>query len=729
MIAPAAIITAVDRNGTPLARASAHSGSTSYPADANGRIVITTAPIHLRVLIEAPGCASQAVTLAGGTQRVTLDCAPPLIGSVSVATGSLESRHELPYATSLLDQSQISASTAATSDALLGALPGFDRDRSNSAFSNYGLNWVSFAGAGVDRGLVLANEIPAQDGFGGQMDWALYPPLDITRAELFRGAGSALYGGGAIGGVLNLTTTGPNSDWQAPPSGAFVTSGGSHGEGTLYGQLAVPLAPKLTASFASSTYQLSYFDLPPQYSAYNATDALAQETMASFGLRYAASPGSIFQYEYRAAWDYQFEGRPNYDFWRRVAQNAFRYIHPGDRSSVSAYYFFRNNFIDNSADKFPTDPGQLLYTQYVPSTDDGIGANWTIDSDDSTFQMRADSLFVRGVSNQYFPNNVLQVAGSGQQTLSGLSLQETLRLIRPPGWERSRLQLVAGARLDSGSFFNGQTYGKSPAGGYGYAPTPTWTDRAISPRGALRYDLTKNLAVRVSSGSGILYPYLNELLRGYVISGISFLPNPNLVPERSTSTVSGLDWTNGSAGLSYDFTQTYVSDAIMFITTSPTTQQYQNVAHTQTDGSTLTYTQGLGGCTRLSLSGTDQYARVTSAASDVAILGKRLEYIPEAYATLAVDGAIGRVGTGLSVSYSGQTYADDLNTEPLGTAVTVGAQVAIPLAAGAQLVLEGSNLTDARYLSSIDRFAPPSVVSLGLRVPLQPPSSTPARCP
>ncbi len=728
LISPAAIIVTADREGRPVGQATVRIGSKTYQTDVRGRIVIPNAPAHLEIVIEAPNCTPLHLTLTPTTQRVTLDCTPPLIGSVSVATGSLESRHQLPYATSLLDRAQIAASSAGTSDALLGTLPGFDRDRSNSAFTNYGLNWVSFAGAGVDRGYVLADGIPAQDGFGGQLDWAQYPPPNITRAELFRGAGSALYGSGAVGGVLALTTFGPNSDWQAPSSGSFLVTGGSHAEGTLYGAVATPLAPKLTASFASGLYRLSYFDLPSNYTAFNASDAQAQESMASVRLRYNASPGSIFEYSYRGAWDYQFEGRPNYDFWRRVVQNDFGYLHPGDRSSVSLNYFATNSLITNQADQFPKNPGVPLYTQYVPSVTDGLGANWTIDSDDSTFAMRADGLFVRGVSDQYFPTNVLQVSGSGQQDLGGVAVQETLRFARAGQTRQPRLQLVAGARLDTGSFFNGSAYGKNASGVYMTTPTPSWTDRAVSPRAALRYDLTKQLAFRVSDGSGIRYPYLNELLRGYVIGPVTYLPNPNLVPERSTSLVSGLDWINGRSGLSYDFTQTFVSDAIMFITLNSTTQQRQNIADTQTDGSTFTYSQALGGCTRLSLSGTDQYARVTAAGSDVAILGKRLQYIPEAYASLAVDGAIGRVATGLSVSYVGQTYANDLNSEPLGTAVVVGATIAIPLAQGAQLLVEGSNIGDARYLSSIDRLAPPSVISLGIRAPLEPPGSHPSPC-
>jgi iron complex outermembrane recepter protein len=639
--------------------------------------------------------------------------APPVIGRVRVATGSLESRHELPYATSLIDAAQIVVSSAATGDALLSSLPGFDRNRSNSAFSNYGLDRVSFGGAGNDRGLVLVDGFPAHDGFGGQVDWALYPTLDLTRAELLRGAGSALYGSGAIGGVLSLTSFAPSTDWLAPAQAAVESIGGSHGDATAYAQIATPIAPKLTASFSSGLYRLSYFDLPPEDTSYNATDAIAQESMASLRLRYDASPGSIFEYGYRAAWDYQYEGRPNYDFWRRMIQNGFTYEHPGDRSSVTAGYFVRNSFVTNRADQFPTDPGALLYTQYVPEVDDGVGVNWTIDGGDTTFQMRGDGRFVRGVSDQYYPDNMLQVSGSGQQDLGGLAVQETLRL--------NRFEFVAGARADSGSFFNGSTYGKNSSGTYVTTSTPQWTDRAISPRAALRYDLTKNLAFRVSEGTGIRYPYLNELLRGYVIDGVTYAPNPNLVPERSSSLVTGLDWTNGRSQVTYDFTQTFVNDAIMFITIDSTLEKRENVAHTQTDGNTISYTRQLGGCTRITASGTGQYARVTNAGPETALVGKQLEYIPSALASLGIDGAIGQVAAGFTATYSGQTYADDLNTEPLGTAVVLGANFAIPLARGAQLIVQGSNLTGAHYLSSIDRFAPPAVVAVGVRVPLQPP--------
>ncbi|MBC5825327.1 MAG: Plug domain-containing protein [Candidatus Eremiobacteraeota bacterium] len=110
---------------------------------------------------------------------------------------------------SYLDVRAVRSSAAATTDALLRGLAGVDRTRSNSDFTNYGQLRASFGGAGADRGLVLVDGIPAQDAFGGQIDWAAYPVREIERAELLRGAGSALYGAGAAAGVLELTTFGP----------------------------------------------------------------------------------------------------------------------------------------------------------------------------------------------------------------------------------------------------------------------------------------------------------------------------------------------------------------------------------------------------------------------------------------------------------------------------------------------------------------------------------------
>ena len=608
----------------------------------------------------------------------------PVIATVRVATGSAEALHRLPLPASVLDATAIASSSAATADGLLRELPGFDRNRSNSMFTNYGQLRVSFAGAGNDRGVVLADGIPAQDGFGGQIDWAEYQPMDLVRAELLRGPGSALYGSGAIGGVLALTTFGPNI---APRNGAdgFVQfSAGTHAFAQNYARIDETVSPKFAISASGYTGQLQYDDLAPGYQTGHDNEAQAQDSMGSFAIRYAPSSQTSIEYAYRGAWDYQQEGRPNYDFWRRLSQHLVHIAHANAHSSISTAVYQRSAFVTNRADEYPKDPGTLLYTQYVPTHEDGLDTTWTIDNSGSTFEARADGRFVDGTSQQYNGRGLRTTNVDGTQNSGGLAMQETLR------W--TRFEFVAGARGDT------------------IATSPTGVARAISPRAALRYDISKQLAFRASGGGGFRAPYLNELLRGYVIGPITYKPNANLVPERSSSLSSGLDWSNGRSELSADFTHAFVNDAIDFCTVSPTVQVRCNFTHTRTDGTTLVYSRRTSNCGRLSLSGTQQYARITDGTA--AEIGKQLPYVPKASVTGGYDELLGAVQTGVTLTYSGVTYADDLNEEPLGVAVTLGLHARIPLRDDASVIVNASNLTNARYLSSIDRYAPPQVISV-----------------
>lgn len=674
-------LTIVDESGTAVSNANvvffdAAGDRDAEHTDGAGHVAAHSGFEPLRVRISAHGYRTLTIVLTPSLARIEMHRVLPVIANVSVATGSPQSLHRLPVAATVLDRASIAANASTTTDGLLRALPGFDRNRSNSAFTNYGQLRVSFAGAGNDRGLVLVDGIPAQDGFGGQIDWLAYPPQTLSRAELLLGAGSALYGAGAVGGVLALDMAAPNSNASAAADGSIDLSAGSHALSSATISIRTPLGPRLTAAFSSHLQYMQYFDLPPHYRSANSSIARSQSSMAAARFRYAASKSSIFEFGALGAWDSQDEGRPNYEFSRRLVQQDLRYLHPTAQSLTTVSYYGRSAFVTNIADQFPAKPGVLRYTQYVPSTESGVLLSWLVGNQRATFEARADERWVRGLS--------------GRQRLGGLALQETI--------QNKRWEIVAGARADAVTFSR--------------------TDNAVSPRLAARYDLSPELAIRASHGSGFRAPFLNELVRGYFIGNVDFEPNPLLVPERSQTTSAGFDWYERTRRISADVFDTRVNDAIAFRTIDATHQMRSNLEHAQTDGATLTLTQALGGCSRVSVSATRQNARVTGDVP--AVTGKRLAYVPDASGTLAVDGAIGRIAAGMTLSYLGQTYADDLNTQPLGTAVLLGARIRIPLNARAALTISADNLTDAHYLSSIDRFGPPSTISAGLSAPLGP---------
>lgn len=632
----------------------------------------------------------------------------PVISTVRVATGSAQTLHALPVAASVLDSASIASSSSYTSDALLRNLRGFDRTRSNSLFTNYGQLRVSFAGAGNDRGLVLADGIPAQDGFGGQVDWAAYPASDVQRAELLLGAGSALYGAGAVGGVLDMQTYGPPAQ-PLLPSGTFSVSAGNNAYFEQWMNASATVAPRLSAAVALEQQRLQYFALPPSNQSANSGISQAAASMSALRLRYAMNSQDTLEFGQRGAWDDQNEGRSNYIFWRRQSQTDLRYTHAAPQSLVQATLYSRNTFLVNSADQFPANPGLLRYVQYVPTNESGASLRWVTGGARSTLEVVADARHVGGQSAQYGSGAALQNEGSGLQSLGGFAAQET--------WQIPRFEFVAGARFDEVRSYGEQLLSVSK--GMQSVNTPAdRTDEAISPRIAVRYDLTPAVAIRASSGSGLRAPFLNELVRGFFIGSMSFQPNPSLVPERSHTSSAGIDILGGRSHLSLDAFDTAVNDAIMFRTIDPAHEVRSNVARTHTNAYMLSFTQSLGPCSRLSAWVTTQNARVE--AGDPAIVGKRLQYVPQESASLDYAGRIGQIGAGLTVSYAGQTYADDLNTQPLGSAVLVGARARIPLADGAAVDIRADNLTNARYLSSIDRYGPPALISIGITLPIGP---------
>lgn len=72
------------------------------------------------------------------------------------------------------------------------------------------LTSVSMRGlTGQSRTLVLLNGVPVNEGYSGSVYWSALGIDNVERIEITRGGGSALYGGNAMGGVINIITTKP----------------------------------------------------------------------------------------------------------------------------------------------------------------------------------------------------------------------------------------------------------------------------------------------------------------------------------------------------------------------------------------------------------------------------------------------------------------------------------------------------------------------------------------
>jgi len=62
---------------------------------------------------------------------------------------------------------------------------------------------------------ILKDGMPLYDGFSGGFGILSIPPLDLKQVELIKGSASTLYGGGAIGGLVNIISRKPTTKQEA----------------------------------------------------------------------------------------------------------------------------------------------------------------------------------------------------------------------------------------------------------------------------------------------------------------------------------------------------------------------------------------------------------------------------------------------------------------------------------------------------------------------------------
>ena len=128
---------------------------------------------------------------------------------VSIATGSTQPIAKAPAVASVITASQIRAMGARNIDQVLETVPGLHLTRSPLYNSMY-----IFRGVNADfnpQVLMLINGIPITNLFQGDRNlvWTGIPVESISRIEVIRGPGSALYGADAFAGVINIVTKTP----------------------------------------------------------------------------------------------------------------------------------------------------------------------------------------------------------------------------------------------------------------------------------------------------------------------------------------------------------------------------------------------------------------------------------------------------------------------------------------------------------------------------------------
>lgn len=121
---------------------------------------------------------------------------------VVTASRREQSLREVPVSVSTVTSKMIADRLSVTLDDALRYVPGV----------NMMVDQVNIRGStGYSRGvgsrvLILIDGLPYITGDTGEINWETFPMFQIDRIEVVKGAGSALYGSSALGGVINVIT-------------------------------------------------------------------------------------------------------------------------------------------------------------------------------------------------------------------------------------------------------------------------------------------------------------------------------------------------------------------------------------------------------------------------------------------------------------------------------------------------------------------------------------------
>lgn len=118
---------------------------------------------------------------------------------VVTATKTAESLEKVPASVSVVTAKDIEDHNYSSTAQALGQLPGIYL----SPVADGGISMRGFVSADI---LVMVDGQPVNNGWNGSVDWGMIPVQNIERIEVVRGAASSLYGGRAVGGVIQITT-------------------------------------------------------------------------------------------------------------------------------------------------------------------------------------------------------------------------------------------------------------------------------------------------------------------------------------------------------------------------------------------------------------------------------------------------------------------------------------------------------------------------------------------
>jgi outer membrane receptor protein involved in Fe transport len=630
----------------------------------------------------------------------------------------------------VLNQQDLATSGGLTLDDALGDIPGFMLYRRNGSLTanptSLGVSLRGVGTSGASRALVISDGIPLTDPFGGWVYWDRVPTTSVGAVEVVEGGVSDLYGGDALGGVINVIPVHPNNS-----SLSLVTFYGDEQtpDASLTGSLR--RGPWMAIVSSEGFYTDGYVAVLPPLQGSVDTPVASEHFDGQFTLqRRLSEPGRVFArgsiFE-----DARKNGTPLQNNDTRLRQIA---VGADWQSAAAGALTFRAyggpEDYDQSFSSVAANQNSETITdrQRVPSYQAGFSTQWTRTADaHQTLAAGFDGQEVRGASNElmYASGNISSAVGAGgRQRLWGFYGEDIVRM-------NTRWLITGGMRVDGWRNYDALSVTRplSSAGPLQVTNFVARSEQAFSPRLSTVFRVQGNLAIRASIYRAFRPPTLNELYRNFRQGNTLTLANSGLTAEQLTGAETGASYSAWHERLSVRGTLFWsdVSDPIANVTLSTTssltTQQRQNLGETRSRGAEFDAEARL--TNTVTLSGGWQYvdATVTRFSANTQLVGLLVPHVPRHNVSFqARYSRPHQVTVALQGSFVGSTFDNDQNTLLLNRYFLLDALASRPLGHGMEVFVAGENLTDQRYDVARTPFltnGPPILFRAGFRLTIR----------
>jgi len=679
-VVPGAMI--VVRSGTGVERQTTSGPDGRFAIDAPEAGAVT-------VIVRAGGFAERALSVSDRERSAPLEIvvAPAsLLEAVTVTAARTEQRiGDVPASLSVLRGEDIRRSPAVVADDVLRQMPSFSLFRRTSSLSSHptaqGVSLRGLGPSGVSRTLVLLDDVPFNDPFGGWVYWTRVPLASADRIEVVDSSTSSLYGNYAMGGVINIVSARAQrrtveikpqyGSRHSPKVDLFASD--------VWGRVGAIVDASV---FDTDGYPIVIAgergrvdnDATVNFKTINAkVDFAASDRVGVFGRigyfrerRDNGKASTIDQTE-----------EANSTRWTS-ASGGLR-VGLADQSTLQARLFvdretFRSNFLAVPAANPPRSIGRMTLNQRVPTTGVGGMAQWSkAFSAAQFFTAGADWRWVDGDSNEDALDAVTgtqvtltRVSGGTQRSL-GFFVQDMIAA-------SARAEITLSARVDRWRNYDAHNLETTVATGQPTANSrllPDRDDTVASPRAAAIFHLSDRISVWGDIGAGFRAPTLNELYRQFRVGTVLTRANDQLGPERQ---VGGEIGVNVAPSRNLTLRTTWfdnrvrnpVSNITQTIVGAQITRQRQNLGRTRVRGLQSDVEYRLGSYWRVSGGYLFDRAEVREFAADPTLVGKLLPQVPRHRGSLQVAYADPRFATlAVQAQFVGRQFDDDQNRLPL----------------------------------------------------------------